>query len=80
MKVQALLASPLLACEDDFYAMDDDSLTRLAREDVLCHYLAQQARLRGMRQESPSPLAGVINLHLHVMHSLGNVKKVFSCV
>jgi hypothetical protein len=65
----------LLASEQDFESMDDARLALLTREDVLCHFLAQQARFGESRQETcSSSLAGVVNLHLHVMHSLGKAK------
>jgi len=76
-EVQPLLASSLLSSEDDFFCMDDSELDQLARQDVLCHFLAKHASFDDMGQESSisntssSSVAGVINLHLHIMHSLG---------
>lgn len=78
-----MLASALLSNENDFFSMDDNDLNLLAKDDVLCHFLTQQARFGDMRQESlnsnsdSSSVAGVINLHLHVMHSLGKNRLSF---
>lgn len=52
--------------------MCDEELSSLARQDLLCHHLAQQARLgESGSLESQNPVAGVVNIQLHVMHSLG---------
>lgn len=74
--MQPILASPLLACEDEFYALDDAQLSLLARGDMMGHFLAQQAGLgdvgvlRG-QEGAVEALPGVVNLHLHIMHSVG---------
>ena len=75
VQVQPLLASSLLSNEENFYFMEVSELDLLAQNDVLCQFLAKHAKISDTIQESTgsSSLAGVINLHLHVMHSLGIV-------
>ncbi len=73
-QMQPLLSSPLLACEEDFSFWGDARLAELAREDVLCHFLAQKAKLGEVQHKTSGELAGVLNLNLHVMHSLGICK------
>lgn len=65
------MTSPLLASEQEIHTMDDNELNHLAKTDVLCHHLAQQAQFGDAGQEASCSLPGVVNLHLHVMHSLG---------
>ena len=53
----------------------------LAKEDVICHHLAHLAKFRDFRDNNYSTsTAGILNIHMHIMHSLGKFIDPFSLI